>query len=141
MVIDAILCDAATVREGLLHVLGGGINRVFRKEFPAPMGVQIAMVLEIDIDELSESHELSVVIKDENDEEITKLGADLKMNQQGDAKPNGDTVNLPLVLPTQGVPLPKPGEFYIDIFINDEHHRTLTLLADPIPETAGAAAG
>ena len=40
----ALLCDAATERDGLLNVLGGGITVATRPEFPAPLGMTLALV-------------------------------------------------------------------------------------------------
>jgi hypothetical protein len=45
---SALLCDAASVREGLLHLIGGGISRMWRAELPATFGVTVAVVIEID---------------------------------------------------------------------------------------------
>ena len=36
-VVTALLCDYASVREGLLNILGGGVNRLWRAELPAPL--------------------------------------------------------------------------------------------------------
>ena len=54
----AILCDSATVREGLLHVLGGGINRLYRSELPAPLGVALALLVAFEPEEVDQLHEV-----------------------------------------------------------------------------------
>ena len=60
----ALLCDAATVREGLLHVLGGAITRVWSPGLPAPLGVALAAVIELAQEETAVPHELQVEVFD-----------------------------------------------------------------------------
>lgn len=38
----AVLCDRATVRDGLLHILGAGVTIVYRDKVPAPLDVDVA---------------------------------------------------------------------------------------------------
>lgn len=59
----ATFADAATVREGLLHLLGGGVNIVGRSDFPAPAGVTLPLLLEASPDDLGEEHELTVDVR------------------------------------------------------------------------------
>jgi len=60
----AILCDAATVREGLLHILGGGITRIWRRELPAPMGLTLALLVRVPQDLARVPHEIRVELRD-----------------------------------------------------------------------------
>jgi hypothetical protein len=60
----ALLCDAATVREGLLHVLGGAITRVWSPALPAPLRVALAAVIELAQEETALPHELQVEVFD-----------------------------------------------------------------------------
>lgn len=41
----ALLCDAATTRDNLLHVLGGGLSMLVRPSFPAPLACDLALTL------------------------------------------------------------------------------------------------
>ncbi len=56
----ALLCDAATVREGLLHVLGGGIAHAVRPSFPAPAAMSLAVHVWVTQDEATGDHVLAV---------------------------------------------------------------------------------
>ncbi len=133
MFVDALLCDAATVREGLLHILGGGINRLMRKKFPAPLGCVLAMVLEVEAEDIGKKHAVVLEIKDENDEQIAKIGADMQMGSEKGLPANVETLNVPLVLSLQGVGVPKSGEYTVNIIINEEHHRTLSVFIQGPP--------
>ena len=56
----AIICDAASVREGLLHVLGGGITRIWRQDLPAALGVALAVIVDLPPDVMFDPHEVTV---------------------------------------------------------------------------------
>jgi hypothetical protein len=58
-----LLCDRATVREGLLHILGGGITRLGRPVLPAPLDVDLALMLTPDnLLELPGEHRVEVTV-------------------------------------------------------------------------------
>ena len=65
-VTTAMLADFAQVREGLLFVSSGGITRCYREQLPAPLGVHLAIVLELDRLEAERPHEVRVVVVDED---------------------------------------------------------------------------
>lgn len=68
-----LICDSATTRDNLLHVLGGGITRLWRSTLPAPLGVAFAMVLELEPDELAVPHEIHLTMTDSAGRVIAEL--------------------------------------------------------------------
>jgi len=46
----ALHCDAVSVREGLLHILGGGVTKVMHPEYPAPLLTSFAVHLRLSPD-------------------------------------------------------------------------------------------
>ncbi len=129
MKIDALLCDYATVREGLLHILGGGINRLWREEYPANLGVSLALLFEVHPTEMNSEHSLSVVLIDEDGLQFGHVNADFHISAEpGKGRP-GENLILPLVVPLQQVVLSKPGAYSVEILIDGQHKRSLTVLA------------
>ena len=59
-----LLCDAATVREGLLNVLGAGITRLWHAGLPVALNVTVAALVAVEQHELERPHEFHFVIKD-----------------------------------------------------------------------------
>ena len=43
----ATICDFAQVREGLLSVISAGVTRLWRSQYPAPLGVMVALIFEL----------------------------------------------------------------------------------------------
>lgn len=129
----ALLCDAATVRDGLLHILGGGVSVIGRPAIPAPMGVTVALMVEQHRTELDREHDLQVLVLSADGAELAR--ADLKW--RAELPPPGVVASgypFPVVVPLQGVVLPQAGTYSVEIVIDDVHQVTLplTLVNQPI---------
>jgi hypothetical protein len=129
MQIEAMLCDSATVREGLLHVLGGGINRLWREEFPSQMAATLAMVLDIHPSETELPHSLMVSLRDEDGMRLGEVGTDFNLGRNLGASRPGENIVLPLVISLQTMEIPRPGAYSVDIVVDNQHRRSLTVYA------------
>lgn len=131
----ALLCDAASVREGLLFVMGGGITRIWREDFPAPMGVELAVMIEMRQTELARPHEIEVLVQGEDGQRVAEARGGLQAGGEVDF---GETLLVPIVIPLRNVGLPQRGRFSLEIAIDGGHHRTLMFQARPASERPGA---
>src|SRR4051794_11877100 len=59
---SCMLCDAAEVRDNLLFVLGGGVQRFHASAFPVPVPVQLAGLLEVDAIDTCAAHEIVMTV-------------------------------------------------------------------------------
>lgn len=129
MNIEAMLCDSATVREGLLHVLGGGINRLWREEFPSTMQTTLAMVLEIHPTETEQHHKIHIFFRDEDGQQLGDVAADFNIGRNVGSSRPGENIVMPLIVSLQQMEIPKPGAYSVDIVIDKQHRRSLTVYA------------
>jgi hypothetical protein len=120
---SALLCDAATVREGLLHVLGGAITRLWRPELPAPFGVVLAVVIEATQDELENPHEVHVLI-DNVDGRIGEGMGGFQVPRPDRLEP-GEHVLLPSVLDLRLAMTASYGKHTLHISVDSEDERDL----------------
>jgi hypothetical protein len=120
-----MLADYATVREGLLNVLGAGITKLFRDPLPAPMGVVVAILLQpMDNADLMTPHNLEVIITHVgNDEESAVAKAVMTMNAGTVA--TGPLPTLPVVVPLQSVPITATGVHQITVKLDGEAAETI----------------
>lgn len=132
-----LLCDAATVREGLLHILGGGITTVVRPEFPAPLGLQMALRVLAHSTELDRSHTLEVLLQDEDGGRVTQFNVETAQIDPAQV-PAGERAPLPLAWDFPANPhLPHPGSYSFELLIDGVHQRTVPFKAiegTPPPE-------
>lgn len=130
-VASALLCDAASVREGLLFVMGGGITRLWRENFPAPMAVELAVVLELRQSELSRPHEIEVIVQGEDGGRVAHVKGGVQA--AGDLE-FGETLLVPIILSLRDAGLPREGRYDIEIAVDGNHHRTIMFQARPRPK-------
>jgi hypothetical protein len=115
-----LLCDYAQVRQGLLHVVAGGVNRLVRPTFPAPMGVTLALVLELDPFERRTSHDITIRVVDADGRQVAQgtgriLGAEMA--------PDAPTrTQIPYVFDLRGVRIPSPGDYEVKVYVDQAHH-------------------
>lgn len=125
-VASAILCDYATVRENLLYVIAGGVTRMARPEFPAPMATSLAVVLELHRTELDTPHEIRIRVQDEDGKAMAEVQGGFQLSSANLTELGvHERAYLPLALDLRPVGLPAPGWYSIEITIDGTHHRSL----------------
>ncbi len=133
-VTNAMLADFAQVREGLLFVSSGGITRCYRDQLPAPLGVFLATVLELDRIEAEAAHDLQVVVVDEDGQQLAEIAGEIQLGQT--QMMIGENLNVPIVFDLRNVPIERYGSIEIRLYIAGEHRRTLPIwvLQSPTPD-------
>jgi hypothetical protein len=71
IITSAVLANAASVNEGLLFVLGGGVNTVVRPKFPAQLRASLAITFEFAAADLRREHMIAVELFRERAKEPT----------------------------------------------------------------------
>lgn len=142
MNIDAVLCDAATVREGLLNVLGAGITRLWREQFPAVMGTQLALLIHSTSQEMGSQHKLLITITHESQQRVAEFGVDFAVGPTPGALPD-EVITVPMVASLHQQVLPNEGAYNIEINVDGNVLRVLRFYATPSPKQApvGSAKG
>jgi hypothetical protein len=124
----ASLCDFAQMREGLLFISSGGISRINRPSFPAPMGVYLAITIELTAAEITEPFEVRLVIEDEDGGKVAQIAAGLDVHL-GETDP-GEAHQCHLPVNLTPVPLPREGRYMIKMSIPEfEVSESLSLRA------------
>jgi uncharacterized protein DUF6941 len=128
-VASALLCDAATVREGLLHILGGGITRLHRTEFPAPMQVTLVVQVVLTPTEIQFEHDVMAVIQTEDGDVVVQANGHLEAGEPNPMLEPGESVILPLVINLAGVEVPRAAGYSIEVSVDEVHQTSLTFRA------------
>ena len=128
MDIDALLCDHATVRDGLLHLLGGGITRVTKTRYPTELGIFLAMILTLTPSEGEEKHRVRVNIVGMDGQQIAEVNGELGVKDHPNREP-GEGYVVPLPLSLASIPIPAPGTYAVNILIDGRQLRSLDFVA------------
>ena len=110
----ATLCDFAQVREGLLFVSSAGITRVYRESFPAPIGVMLALVLEMSPVEAANANKIKVRVEDADGQKLAEMVGEVQV-KLGSGHDPGELVNVPFVADFRAMKLPTPGRYQVAI--------------------------
>lgn len=141
--VEAMLCDAATVREGLLNVLGAGITQLNREQFPAPMGVQLALLLNASQDEMSKNHRMKLALLHQAGDKVAELAVDFAVGANPGTQ-KAQPITVPIIASFQQQNLPKEGGYVIELSIDDKLAKKLEFYAAKVqtqPTVAAAGRG
>jgi hypothetical protein len=129
-VTTALLCDAATVREGLLNVLAGGVTRVNAPVYPFQYEGALAVVFTAHPTEASKEHDFQVILQSEDGQRVAELGGQMQAQPGPDLQP-GEEMTIPVVLKF-GQVLPAPGRYSFEVLIDGVHQVTVPFGAMPV---------
>ena len=134
----ALLANAAeSPPNGLVYILGAGIDTLWRDEFPAPFGG--AMVLRVLSSRLESerTHKVEVHCSDEDGNAVLQQPVVLALPPRtvGSEHPQGWDLAANIVINLAAVPIPQPGLYRFEILVDDQQVRTLPFRAVRPPRT------
>lgn len=135
----AILCDAASIREGLLHVLGGGITVLGRESYPAPLSASLALLFELtEVRSEGEIHDVHIRAHRIGDDGRSLF--ELHTRLQIEPGSTSDMIqSVPLLFNLTNAGLPEPGSYEIEVSVDNvtstsvRFNAALADLPDAIP--------
>jgi hypothetical protein len=129
----AFLADAAEAEPGRkFYVLGGGIDQIAGPEFPL-VHPHISLVLRILVNpaELGRTHRLEVRMVDADGKELAKIEGDI---QTAPGEPTGREVGVNMVINLANPRFEAPGDFALDILMNNQFQKSLPLRVSQVPQ-------
>lgn len=114
---SAFLCDAATVREGLLHAIGGGVTRLWRPILPAPLGVSLAAIITVDEADLGRPHQVDIKVTNPDGGSVLSAVGILMAPRPERLEP-GELLHLPLVQAFDGAQVTVHGRHRVRLDID-----------------------
>ena len=134
MDVDAFLCDAASVREGLLHVLGAGVTRIWREQYPAPLLIQLAMMITLRPIEAKQPRKLVVLIQDLDGGKVAELSCEFGLTQTPEGLSPGEAMIVPLVFDLRNLSVERAGSYSLEIMIDGKLTRSMSFAAGIPPK-------
>ncbi len=134
----AALCDFAQVRESLLTVASAGITRVWRPQYPAPMGLMLALVIEVAPAEAALPREIRIRVEDSDGKRLAESSGGFQVDVPPEGNDPGEVLMLPFAIDFRGVELPAAGRYQVvvDLMTEDIKESVLAFRAG-FPSEAG----
>jgi hypothetical protein len=108
-----IVADAVSVREGLLHVLGGGISYVQRGSYPAPLLADIGILVSHRAS--ARNFHINVALrKDGSPEVLSEIEVDGEAADTPDVDANVYGT-IPLQIDARSIAIPGPGNYTLSV--------------------------
>jgi Family of unknown function (DUF6941) len=125
--IVSALCDRATVREGLLHVLGAGVTNITTR-LPALLPLDLALMARLEPEDAG-AHQISIVLEHEDTEDkLGELKGDFEVSAEALNEPELPLANVPFPVPLSDFRLSKAGSYIVKIALDGTKVDTLRLL-------------
>jgi len=128
----ALLANAAEgPPNGLVHILGAGIDTLWREQFPAPFGGALVLRLLSSRIEADRGHKIEVHCVDEDGRPILNqpLVLNLPARSVPPEHPHGWDLASNIVVNLAGVAIPKVGLYSFEILIDNQQVRSLPFRA------------
>jgi hypothetical protein len=121
-----ILCDYVRPEGGIMHILGGGIDKIDLGTFPAVHNIGIAIRLTMTRAECGRTHEIELVFQDTDGRRMVGFSGSFNA-----IYPDGVPPGWPAhgVIPiNMGIPLPAAGMYSFELLIDGNAKKSLPLL-------------
>lgn len=125
----AILCDFAQVRDRLLFISSGGVSRLYRKELPSQLGVNLALIIEVPLADAGIPQTLAIRVVNRHGAEMSHISTTFRVGDDG-LFPN-EIQQVPMVVSLAQTPIRSWGTHQARIFLNGELVRTVTCYVVP----------
>lgn len=121
----------------MLHILGGGLTRLGRPEFPAPLLCALALRVMVHPTEADRGHELEARLLAEDGAPVARLDIAFELGPVGAARP-GEELSAAFALPLYTVAIPHAGAYSFELLIDGVHQASIPFFVDRLEQTPDA---
>jgi len=128
----ALIANAAEgPPNGLVYILGAGIDTLWRDAYPAPFAVSVVIRVIGSRTESNRPHTIEVVCNDEDGNSVFPQPITLQIPPRTAPRdyPGGWDLAAQIVLNLGTVPIPRPGVYALEILLDGHQVRTLPFRA------------
>jgi hypothetical protein len=120
----AVLCDAASVRDDLLHLLGAGVTRLTVPGFPAALTITFALRVVLQARELLSQHHVRLGLTTDQGDSIALIAATFDVQ---DAERREEEAALAAAIPLGPLQVERPGRYLIEASLDNRTLGTFPL--------------
>jgi hypothetical protein len=124
----ALLCDAATVREGLLHILGGGVTHFSSPWFPVPLELTLAVRILLDEGEGEKPHNVDIRLLGDDRRQIGRMLGQFTVATKSNKVSDDEQLAAALPLRLTSLTIGETGWYTLELRVDDTKLAAIPLL-------------
>jgi hypothetical protein len=132
----AVLCDAATLRENLLHILGAGLARTVLVEFPSPLPIIFALRVVLEPREIRPEHTLHLRLLTKSGDEKGRIDITFRVSDETN---RNEEAALALPVPLGAMVVDSPGFYLIEASLDQRAIASFPVQVDVVPNPEDSA--
>jgi hypothetical protein len=134
-----VTADYVRAEGGVLHMIAAGFDVMFVPSVPAVRQVGIGLRLLVDVAEAREQHQVTLIYQDADGHRLIELNASVRAAAQGEPlPPPGRPYGVPMPFNVM-LPIPAYGDYSLELYVDGEQVKSITLTAVPVPALPGVA--
>ena len=132
-----VVADFVRQDAGVLQMVGAGFDTVFVPAVPTARQVGIGLRLLIDVAEAREPHQVELIYQDADGQRLAEVRGTVGPVSEGQPlPPPGRPFGIPLAFNLM-LPIPDHGDYSLELAVDGESMKSITLTAAPPPATPG----
>jgi hypothetical protein len=132
-----VVADFVRQDGGVLQMTGAGFDTIFVPAIPTARQVGIGLRLLIDVAEAQQQHHVELIYQDADGRRLTEVrGTVGPVSEDQPLPPPGRPFGIPFAFNLM-LPIPAYGDYSLELVVNGEPRKSITLTAAPPPAIPG----
>jgi hypothetical protein len=128
-----VLADAGHVRDGLLYIVGGGIDQVYGSSLPVTLQMTLVMKLTLEQGDYDKEHDLALTVRNAAGEDVVaRMGGTFFTKRPPAHRVPGSAFASSIKL--DGLQLPEYGKYSLRLMIDEVELRDFQITVAPQTE-------
>ncbi|MGO9728683.1 MAG: DUF6941 family protein [Streptosporangiaceae bacterium] len=124
-----VTADYVRAEGGMLHMIAAGVDAMLVPGVPAARPVGVGLRILVDVAEAREQHHVELIYQDEDGHRLTQVNGTFgPVDPDQPLPPPGRPFGVPLAFNFL-LPVPRLGDYSLELFIDGESKKSITLTA------------
>ena len=120
----ALLCDHASVREGMLTLVSAGVDVINRPSYPAPLGIMFAALISLEPGEIDREHQIELRLTRDTGTAIASLSGGFQVVRSDAGPRSGRT---PIVADLRNMIILEPGRYGVTVLLDSRRRARIDI--------------
>jgi hypothetical protein len=131
-----VTADYVRAESGMLHMIAAGVDLMFIPSVPAARQLGVGLRLLVDVAEAREQHRIQLIYQDADGHRLADISGTLgPVDPNEPLPPPGRSFGVPVAFNLM-LPIPTYGDYSLELLVDDQSMKSITLTAVQLPSPA-----